>query len=149
MTRILYSASRYRWAVNLFSLQDLAASAIFRCRVLTVTLLIADSSSAFLAARPEWTLSGARLPCGNGVGAIAVRQTPFRWLDGVWETETQVTGASIESRVPTRVVLRVSPETLRRWKEVGINPFLEACAQLSEHLRLHARHGHLTSLTLL
>jgi hypothetical protein len=28
----------------------------------------------------------------------------------------------------------IRPETTRRWKEIGINPFLEARAQLKEHL---------------
>lgn len=113
-------------------------------------MLLADSSSAFLTARPEWTLAGAMLPGGNGNGGgLSVRQTPFRWIEGYWETETEVRGTAIHKALPTRVVLRISPETLRRWKEVGINPFLEAGAQLAEHLRQPARHGHLTSLTLL
>jgi hypothetical protein len=80
---------------------------------------------------------------------LTVEQTPFRWVGGVWETETEVRGPTLPRGTPTRVLLRVSPETLRRWKEVGINPFLEACAQLGEHLRQPARHGHLTALTLL
>lgn len=78
-----------------------------------------------------------------------MEQTPFRWVDGFWETETVVSGPCIAEDATTRVVLRVSPETLRRWKEVAINPFLEAGAQLGEHLRQSARHGRLTSLTLL
>ena len=112
--------------------------------------LLADSNNGFLSVRPEWTLAGALLSCGNGGSAsLTVDQTPFRWLNGCWETETVVHGPSIDEEAPTRVVLRITPETLRRWKEVGINPFVEACAQLGEHLRQPSRHGHLTSLTLL
>lgn len=111
-------------------------------------MLLTDSPNAFLSARPEWTLAGAFLSCGKGSN-FAVEQTPFRWIDGFWETETTVSGPGMTGITPTRVVVRVSPDTLRRWKEVAINPFVEACAQLGEHLRQSARHGHLTSLTLL
>ena len=110
--------------------------------------LLADSPHPFLTARPEWTLAGAYLSCGNG-GNLSVEQSPFRWVGAFWETEAEVKGPTLASDLPTRVLLRVSPETLRRWKEVGINPFLEACAQLGEHLRQPSRRGHLTSLTLL
>lgn len=108
---------------------------------------LSESPGSFLASRPEWTLAGAILSCGEG--AFTIEQTPFRWIDGLWETETVVTKSNQNGNPPTRVVLRVSPETLRRWKEVGINPFLEACAQLEEYLRIQTRHGHLTALTLL
>jgi hypothetical protein len=93
-------------------------------------------------------LTGAFVSCGNGAD-VRVEQTPFRWVEGVWETETVATGPSLGDTAPTRVILRVSPDTLRRWKELSINPFVEACAQLGEHLRQSSRHGHLTALTLL
>ena len=91
-------------------------------------------------------MAGAVLECVDG--DVTLSQTPFRWIEGVWESETFVTHNG-DSDDPTRVILRISPETLRRWKDVGIDPFVEACAQLEEHLRGHARHGHLSALTLL
>ena len=109
---------------------------------------LADSQSAFLSAPPEWTLTGAVLHCADGREAL-LSQTPFRWIDGMWESETVVTHCDENGNEPTRVVLRISPETLRRWKEVAIDPFIEACAQLEEHLRHQARHGHLSALMLL
>ena len=38
--------------------------------------------------------------------------------------------ATIRTTIRPRASLRVTPDTLRWWKEAGINPFLEACAQL-------------------
>jgi hypothetical protein len=111
-------------------------------RVLTLTFL-SEPSGTFLASRPEWTLVGAV------VGAFTIDHAPFRWIEGLWETETVLTKPHQNGAQPTRVVLRISPDTLRRWKDVGINPFLEACAQLEEYLRIPTRHGHLTALTLL
>jgi hypothetical protein len=108
---------------------------------------LSESSGSFLASRPEWALVGAVL--GSGEGAFTIDHTPFRWIDGLWETETVLTKAKQNGDSPTRVVLRISPETLRRWKDLRINPFLEACAQLEEYLRIPTRHGHLTALTLL
>ena len=107
-------------------------------RVLTIVTFLSESSSAFLASRPEWTLVGAVV--GSGEGAFTIDHTPFRWIDGLWETETVVTKPNRNGAPPTRVVLRISPDTLRRWKDVGINPFLEACAQLEE-MRFASRHG--------
>lgn len=107
-----------------------------------------DDPHPFIPARPEWTLSGVILTCGES-DDLSVDQTPFRWVEGVWETETVVTNPHHPSNEPTRVILRISPETMRRWRDAGINPFLEACAQLEEHLRMSARHSHLTALTLL
>ena len=114
-------------------------------RVLTLTFLT-DSHGSFLTSRPEWTLEGALLKSGEST--LAVEQPPFRWTDGLWEAEAVVNGTN-HNKTPTRVVLRVSPETLRRWKDLEINPFLEACAQLEEYLRIQTRHGHLTALVLL
>ena len=111
-------------------------------------MFLTDSSSAFLAMRPEWTLEGAHLALDQGI-SHTIEQTGFRLIDGFWEADTILRCGEPEDIPLTRVVLRVTPETLRRWKEVGINPFLEACAQLQEHLRRHARHNHLTALMLL
>lgn len=117
-------------------------------RVGYLRMFLTDSSSSFLAARPEWSLSGAVFSFGQG-SSYTIDQSAFRLIDGFWEAETVLACDEPEEIPPTRVVLRVTPETLRRWKEAGINPFLEACAQLHEHLRRHARHNHLTALMLL
>jgi hypothetical protein len=112
-----------------------------------IVTFLSESSGTFLASRPEWTLVGAVV--GSGGGAFTIDHAPFRWIDGRWETETVLTKPNQNGAPLTRVVLRISPDTLRRWKDVGINPFLEACAQLEEYLRISTRHGHLTALTLL
>ena len=111
-------------------------------------MFLTNPSGAFLSPRPEWTLSGAAVSL-NGSASHKVEQTAFRLVDGVWEAETVLRSGKRAEIHPTRVVLRVTPETLRRWKEAGINPFLEACAQLREHLLRHTRHHHLTALTLM
>lgn len=111
-------------------------------------MFLTDSSSAFLSARPEWTLSGAEVAL-NGGPSHRIEQTTFRLINGFWEAETVLRCGEPDDIPLTRVVLRVTPETLRRWKEIGINPFLEACAQLREHLLRHRRQNHLTALTLL
>jgi hypothetical protein len=106
------------------------------------------TSGSFLSVRPEWTLAGAIVSFTYGPNQT-VEQSAFRLVDGFWEAEAVLRCDDADDRPATRVVLRVTPDTLRRWKEVGINPFLEACAQLQEHLRFHTRHNHLTALTLL
>ena len=111
-------------------------------------MFLSDSSGSFLSPRPEWTLAGAVVPSRDGPSQT-VEQTAFRLINGFWEAEAVLRCDDPDDGPPTRVVLRVTPDTLRRWKELGINPFLEACAQLKEHLRLYTRHHHLTALTLL
>ena len=91
------------------------------------------SSNAFLASRPEWTLAGATLSCGDD-GDLTLEQTPFRWSDGVWEAEVIVERVGHTPRVPHYLTLRIAADTVRRWKDIEINPFLEACAQIKEHL---------------
>ena len=107
---------------------------------------LADSSSAFLSSRPDWTLEAATIlgPAGD---ARRVEQRPFYWADGVWEAEV-VVHPHDPAVMLQRTLVRVTPDTLRRWKDVGIDPFVEACAQLRDHLR-RARNGELSLLTLL
>jgi hypothetical protein len=94
-----------------------------------------DSSQSFLSSRPEWTVNGALLKTADGKAA-RLTQSPFVWSDGAWEAI--VTILPIEAPQGTRtleVKARVTPDTLRRWQDVSINPFLEACAQLQEYWR--------------
>jgi hypothetical protein len=109
---------------------------------------LSDSAPAFLSSRPEWTVNGALLKASDG-RAARLTQTPFVWIDGAWETT--ITILPIEATEGTRtreVKVRVTPDTLRRWSDVGINPFLEACAQVQEHWRSPRRAdaAHLTWL---
>lgn len=53
----------------------------------------------------------------------------------MWEAETLVAGVADSLSPPQRVLIRIAPDTLRRWKEVDIDPLHEACAQLQDHLR--------------
>jgi hypothetical protein len=46
------------------------------------------------------------------------------------------------------LTLRIASDTVRRWKDIGINPFLEACAQMKEHL-CGERGGHTRSYLVL
>jgi hypothetical protein len=110
-------------------------------------MYLADSSSAFLTPPPRWSLEGAILECADGVG-VTLQQSPFRWVDGVWEAETTIMRGDAQHLPSHRILLRISPDTLRRWQLVAIDPFLEACAQLKDHLR-RTRNGHLSALTLL
>jgi hypothetical protein len=98
-------------------------------------VIFPDSSQAFLSSRPEWTVNGALLKTPDG-RAARVTQGTFLWVDGAWEAT--VTILPIEASQGSRTVevkARVTPDTLRRWNGVGINPFLEACAQLQEFWR--------------
>jgi hypothetical protein len=84
----------------------------------------------------------------NG-GAVRLIQTPFVWAEGAWETEVTMTPIEAPEGVQSaRVKARVTPDTLRRWNEVGINPFIEACAQIQDHWR-RARPDIVETLTLL
>ncbi len=85
----------------------------------------------------------------HGAGKSPIEQGPFRWADGAWEAEALVASAGGRGSPPTRVALRVDPDTLRRWKEAGIDPVREAVAQLAEHVRGAARRGQPSTLTLL
>jgi hypothetical protein len=108
-------------------------------------MTLAELPGTFLSNRPSWTLTNAAFRTADG-RTIKIEQSPFRFVDGLWQAEAAVTGLN---GATTHVVLRIAPETLRRWAEAGINPFLEAAAQLEEHLRPAARQGHLSVLTLL
>lgn len=105
-----------------------------------------SESQSFVASRPVWTVNDALLKLDDG-NAVRLAQTPFVWNDGAWEAD--VTLAPIEAPEgvqSVQVKVRVTPTTLRRWSEVGINPFLEACAQLQEQWR-RARPGIVDTLT--
>lgn len=80
-------------------------------------------------------------------GAVRLSQTAFVWMEGAWETEVTMTPIEAPEGVQSaRVKARVTPDTLRRWNEVGINPFIEACAQLQDHWR-RAKPGAIETLT--
>jgi hypothetical protein len=101
-------------------------------------LSFSDSKQSFLATRPEWTCRGALLKTTDGFAA-RVEQTPFLWVDGAWEAEVIILPVEATNGMHSITLkARVTPETLRRWADVGINPFIEACAQLQDHWR-HAR----------
>ncbi|HXG89544.1 MAG TPA: hypothetical protein VNJ02_14540 [Vicinamibacterales bacterium] len=103
-------------------------------------------SSAFLSAPPVWSLAGKQLACADLDDAV-LEQHPFRWSHGMWESETRVIRPD---GVPTHVVrLRIARETLRRWREAGIDPAVEACAQLTDHLNRQSSRVDDSVLTLL
>jgi hypothetical protein len=107
-----------------------------------------DRPGAFLSSRPEWTIQGACINAADKT-ELHVTQGTFFWFEGAWQADVTVLAkGSEEGTEPLRLVLRISPDTLRRWREVSINPFVEACAQLRDHIR-SARHGHVGTLTLL
>jgi hypothetical protein len=84
----------------------------------------------------------------NG-GAVRLTQTPFVWSEGAWETEVTMTPIEAPEGIQSaRVKARVTPDTLRRWNELGINPFIEARAQIQDHWR-RARPDIVETLTLL
>jgi hypothetical protein len=112
-------------------------------------IFLEGSPRAFLGKRPEWTLDGARVENDNK-HQWDIDQRPFHWADGVWEAEVTATGGDHTGVGDARrVIVRIAPDTMRRWKDIGINPFLEACAQLKDHLRSKAFPGEMTLLTLL
>ena len=109
-------------------------------------IYLADSSNAFICSRPDWTLEDATVPGPTG-DVHRIEQRPFYWANGVWEAEVLVHPR--DSRLSLqRALMRITPETLRRWKDVGIDPLVEACAQLRDHLR-RSKNGELSLLTLL
>lgn len=96
-------------------------------------VIAAYSTSPFLSSRPEWTVNGALLNVPDG-RAARVTQSPFLWVDGAWEALVTILPIEASEGLQTQEVqVRVTPDTLRRWNEVGINPFLEACAQLRDY----------------
>jgi hypothetical protein len=112
-------------------------------------IFLEGSPRAFLGRRPEWTLDGACVE-NDSRPQWNIDQRPFHWADGVWEAQVIATARDqSEAGDSRRVILRIAPDTVRRWKEIGINPFLEACAQLKDHLRSRAFPGEMTLLTLL
>ena len=99
-----------------------------------------------MASRPEWTVNQALLKNADGT-AVRLLQTPFVWNEGAWEADVTLTPIEAAEGVQSaQVKVRVTPGTLRRWIDVGINPFIEACAQLQEHWR-RARPGIVDTLT--
>ena len=85
-----------------------------------------------------------KLPDGS---AVRLLQTPFVWSEGAWEADVTMTPIEAPEGIEsTQVKVRVTPNTLRRWSEVGINPFIEACAQMQEYWRT-ARPGLNETLT--
>jgi hypothetical protein len=113
---------------------------------LTNVLSLHASSNAFIAMRPSWTLAGSVLPLTDGEAHLD--QTAFRWIDGVWEADVVV--RRDVPQVPWHhVTLRIASDTVRRWTELGINPFIEASAQLKEHLAAIRAGGVTSFLTLL
>jgi hypothetical protein len=118
------------------------------CQVLTNVISLDARSNAFLALRPEWTLAGATLSCGTS-GDVSFEQTPFRWIDGIWEAVVAIQRTGRPEAVPHQLTLRITSDTLRRWKDIGINPFLEACAQIREHICGTQGSGTASFLTLL
>ena len=92
-------------------------------------------SQSFLASRPEWTVNEALLKLADG-SAVRLLQTPFVWVEGAWEADVTMTPIEAPPGVSSvQIKVRVTPATLRRWSDVNINPFLEACAQLKEYWR--------------
>jgi hypothetical protein len=105
-----------------------------------------SGSESFLASRPSWTLNDALLKLEDQ-SAVRLSQTPFVWNEGAWEADVMLTPIEAPEGVQSLAVrVRVTPTTLRRWSEVGINPFIEACAQLQEHWR-RGRPGVVETLT--
>ena len=97
-------------------------------------MLAFESSGSFITVRPEWTLHGAFLESPDGDGARIVEEKPFEFADGAWEAVLSIVPVEPSDDMQTlSVVIRVTPDTARRWREIGINPFLEACAQLRDH----------------
>lgn len=113
-----------------------------------MVMSFAGDAHAFIGLRPEWTLEGAEL-AGDHALRFALEQSPFLWAHGVWEAEVLARPEGKLDSLPQRVLIRITPDTLRRWKEVGLNPFLEARAQLREHLSRKRPAGELSLLILL
>ena len=109
---------------------------------------LVDPSRSFLSSRPEWTLHAALVTAVDGQVA-RIEQFPFIWNEGAWEAEITVFPIGVpEGGQSTKALVRVTPDTLRRWKEVEINPFIEACAQVADHWR-RAKPGRKLTVTLL
>ena len=96
--------------------------------------------------RPTWTLAGSSVPLADCEANLD--QTAFRWIDGVWEAEVVVRRGSPDAPWHN-LTLRIASDTVRRWSELGINPFIEACAQVREHLSGVRSAGATSFLTLL
>lgn len=80
-------------------------------------------------------MNGALLKTPDG-RAARVTQSTFIWVDGAWEATVMILPIEASHGARTlEVKARVTPDTLRRWYDIGINPFLEACAQLQEFWR--------------
>ena len=115
-------------------------------------MYLEDSSGGFLSSRPEWSLDTRTLTWPDGRCCCIEQPSPFHWAGGTWEVLVFVSrrdgNGNGHRQLPYRALVRVEPATLRRWKEVGIDPCVEACAQLREHMR-RAVSGELSLLTLL
>ena len=94
-----------------------------------------------------WTLAGSVVPLADG--EITLEQSAFRWIDSVWEAEVMVRRGLSADPPWHHLTLRIAADTARRWSEAGINPYLEACAQVREHLDGVRPPGVTSFLTLL
>jgi hypothetical protein len=109
-------------------------------------IYFADAGRSFLTTPPDWTISDRSVIWPDGEPG-RIEQRPFHWVNGVWEAEVMIHRRDA-LRASHRALVRVVPDTLRRWKEIGIDPHVEACAQLRDHLR-RVRDGEVSLLTLL
>jgi hypothetical protein len=97
-------------------------------------VIVFEPSGTFIAQRPEWTLQGALLGTPDGRSGRVVEERPFEFSDGAWQATINVVPIEpIDGMRTLSVAIRVTNDTARRWKEIGINPFLEARAQLRDH----------------
>lgn len=98
-------------------------------------MVVLQEPNAFISSRPEWTLNEVLITTPDEQAARLV-QTPFAWTDGAWTAEVSIVPIEATNGTQTLVMnVRVTPDTLRRWKDVGINPFIEARAQVQESWR--------------
>ena len=111
---------------------------------------LTDLSGSYLTSRPDWTLTGATITTREGARARVEEESPFHWTELAWQTEVSIRlEAALDAPFNiVRMIVRVTPDTLRRWKQVSIDPVIEACAQLQDHWR-SARGGDTGTLTLL
>lgn len=105
-------------------------------------MVVFEPTGLFVALRPQWTLQGALLETPDGRTARVVEDRPFEFFDGAWQATLNVIPIEPTDGMQTLpVIIRVTNDTTRRWKDVGINPFVEACAQLRDHWRTMLEGG--------
>lgn len=82
---------------------------------------------------PTFSVTGVMLYWSDRAPAH-VRQSPFRWREGAWEADVEVS-RTWPAEPTAQGVLRLDPQVWSAWTRRSINPRREAAQQLADAMQ--------------